>query len=65
MAGGCRQVNGPEGWKIHHERSPREKIHEEHGSFLVDSSEHDEGTRDLSEEAGLMTWKSPQFAHAL
>ena len=47
-----------------HERSPRDRPQEEHGSFLVDSPGHDEGTREMSEEAGSRSLqKAPELDH--
>ena len=54
----------PERRTTNHERSPRDRTHEEHGSFLVDSPGHDEGTRKLSEEAGSRSiQKAPELGH--
>ena len=52
----------PERRTTNHERSPKDRPHEEHGSFLVDSPGHDEGARKLSEEAGSRSiQKAPQL----
>ena len=55
LGGGCRQGMGlepaPERRSTNNERSPGERPHDEHGSFLVDRTGHDERAEELSEKA--------------
>ena len=55
----------PERWATNHERSPRERPQEEHGSFLEDSPGHDEGPRELPDKAGSRSvQKAPELGHS-
>ena len=54
----------PERWTTNREQSPSENSREEHSLFLVDSSTHDKGTRELSKETGLgSVQKAPEMGH--
>ena len=54
----------PERRTTNHERSPKERPREEQGSFLVDSPGHNEGNREMSEEAGSRSiQKVPELGH--